>query len=215
MYRVRINISEDVRRAREAQGKMASDRKTILERIGIQALSLAQLAYREKARGGTGSDGITWAKLSRETIEARVRSRAPAKRIVAQRKQIASQISATKGKGSNAKRARLVKQRKELLARLQSLIDTEYSRHEIGVDTGLQRSSAQPGFAGSDGKGGNIMKLDCVSVTVGYGRQYSKYFDEKRPLLPAVLPPSWVTSFDQLVDRWLKEIMRDSGLGNS
>lgn len=141
MATAKVQLSDGVRQIIDAQQRLDSDRPTVLQRIGVQLLSLSQLAYREKARGGTGSDGITWAKLSRKTIEARVRSRAPAKRIVSQRRDLAKQIKATKGKGSNAKRARLVQRRKDLAVKLQSLVDTEYSRHEIGVDTGLQRSS--------------------------------------------------------------------------
>lgn len=212
MYRVRLDISEDVRRAREAQQKLASDKRTILERVGIQALSFSQLAYRDKARGGTGSDGVTWSKLSRNTIEARVRERAPAKRIVAQRRDLAKQIKATKGKGSNARRAKLVQRRKQLSERLQSLVDQEFARHEIGVNTGLQRSSAQPGFAGPDGQGGNVMKLEAGSVTVGYGREYSKYFDAKRPLFPAKLPEAWIQRFERMIAEWTQQIVRDSGL---
>lgn len=61
----------------------------------------------------------------------------------------------------------------------------------IGIDTGLQQASASPGFQGSDGKGGNIDIVTETSVTVGYGREYSGYFDAARPLLPTVLPEAW------------------------
>jgi hypothetical protein len=215
MATAKVQLSDGVRQIIAAQQRLDSDRPTVLQRIGVQLLSLSQLAYREKARGGTGSDGITWAKLSRKTIEVRVRSRAPAKRIVAQRRDLAKQIKALKGPGSNAKRARLVQRRKDLAAKLQSLVDTEYSRHEIGVDTGLQRSSAQPGFAAPDGKGGNVLDVSPQAVTVGYAREYSKYFDEKRPLFPETLPDAWEKQIEQTVEKWATEILQrelDNGL---
>ena len=40
-------------------------------RIGIQLLSEIQQAFIEKSRGGTGSDGIRWQPLKRETIAQR------------------------------------------------------------------------------------------------------------------------------------------------
>lgn len=45
--------------------------KLIQLRIGIQLLSEIQQAFIEKSRGGTGSDGIRWQPLKRETIAQR------------------------------------------------------------------------------------------------------------------------------------------------
>jgi len=72
-------------------------------------------------------------------------------------------------------------------------------RTQIGVDTGLLRASAQPGFAGSDGRGGNVFALTPDSVTVGYGRNYAKYFDAARPLMPDPLPADWQKRLENIV----------------
>lgn len=76
----------------------------------------------------------------------------------------------------------------------------------IGIDTGLQLSSASPGFKAAGG--GNIFRLTSTSITVGYGRSYSKYFDEDRPLLPAKLPVPWRKSLERIVGRWAAAILR-------
>lgn len=52
---------------------------------------------------------------------------------------------------------------------------------QIGVDTGLMRSTIQPGFKADDNKGGNVLEAKGNEVTVGFGRSYAKYFDEGRP----------------------------------
>lgn len=70
--------------------------------------------------------------------------------------------------------------------------------HEIGRDTGLQLNSATPGFMGPDGSGGNIFTQDEVSFTVGFGRNYSQYFDKWRKLIPDVLPASWQEELERL-----------------
>lgn len=48
-------------------------RHDLLEILGIRVLSLAQEAFQEKSRGGTGSDGIKWAPLKPETIKRKNR----------------------------------------------------------------------------------------------------------------------------------------------
>jgi hypothetical protein len=76
---------------------------------------------------------------------------------------------------------------------------------DIGRDTGMQLNSARPGF--SVGGGGNIFRLTSTSVTVGYGMSYSKYFDEKRPLLPDKVPDQWVQQLEAIVGRWANAIL--------
>lgn len=76
----------------------------------------------------------------------------------------------------------------------------------IGIDTGLQLASASPGFNASGG--GNIFQLTNTSITVGYGRSYSKYFDELRPLLPDHLPENWRKKLEAIAGRWADAIVR-------
>lgn len=76
----------------------------------------------------------------------------------------------------------------------------------IGIDTGLQLNSANPGFRATGG--GNIMRLTNTDITVGFGRFYSGYFDAKRALLPLTLPPKWSAELGQIVMRWAVGLLR-------
>jgi hypothetical protein len=75
----------------------------------------------------------------------------------------------------------------------------------IGIDTGLQRSSASPGFKAPGG--GNVLRVEAHSVTVGFNRSYSKYFDEKRKLMPTTLPAEWQEACDKLLTVWAEKIL--------
>lgn len=207
----RLSFPRDAIRGRQTEfvRRLSDAMPTLMDQIGVQVMALSRQDYRTKARGGTGSDGISWQPLTRETIEARVRSRAPARRIVAQRKQLAEQIRQTRGKGSTRKIARLRERRKKLLDRLNKLVDREVAKHEIGVDTGLQRASAKPGYRGPDSKGGNVHRIDADEVTVGYGREYSGWFDEKRKLLPEELPDSWTEKLERIVTTTAETIAQE------
>lgn len=81
----------------------------------------------------------------------------------------------------------------------------------IGIDTGLQFASGSPGFIG-DANGGNVFVTGPSSITVGYGRRYSKYFDAVRKLMPDVLPDNWRKSIDRVVAAWVKKIV--AGIGS-
>ena len=82
--------------------------------------------------------------------------------------------------------------------------------YEIGVDTGMQRSSAQPGYTGRDGKGGNVKKIDGDTLTVGFGRNYSEYFDEKRALFPVKLPQEWLDDLEEMAAQHGADIIERS-----
>lgn len=73
------------------------------------------------------------------------------------------------------------------------------NRSQIGVDTGMQLASAEPGFKASDGKGGNILIATDSFVEVGFGREYSEDFDEDRPLIPDPLPVEWLETIETIV----------------
>ncbi len=80
---------------------------------------------------------------------------------------------------------------------------------QIGVDTGLLRASARPGYRGADNNGGNVFDIRGVQVTVGYGRNYAKYFDEKRPLFPKVIPQGWQEALDKRTEEWADKIAKE------
>ncbi|HUQ70369.1 MAG TPA: hypothetical protein VM165_12640 [Planctomycetaceae bacterium] len=75
----------------------------------------------------------------------------------------------------------------------------------IGIDTGLQRNSASPGFKAPGG--GNVLHVEGHTVTVGFGRSYSKYFDEQRKLMPTTLPAEWERACDAILTRWATKIL--------
>lgn len=86
---------------------------------------------------------------------------------------------------------------------------------QIGVDTGLLRSSAQPGFKGSattkDGQqrtASNVFVVNERSVTVGYAREYAEYFDEVRPLMPEVMPVEWQRALDDSAQRFIDQYVK-------
>lgn len=196
---------------RDARSEVERQRTITLHAVGVQLLGFVREAYVAKSRGGAGSDGIQWAKLSRATIEQRVRSRAPAKRIVEERKRLAAEIRQQRGPGSPARIERLRARRKSLSERLQAMVDAEYANHAIGINTGLQLNSSQPGFIPADGKGGGLFKVSNDSVTIGFARAYSKHFDKKRPLLPEQLPRDWERRCDQIVEQHFSLAMRSLG----
>lgn len=86
--------------------------------------------------------------------------------------------------------------------------------YEIGVDTGLQRASAGPGFTAPDGKGGNIQKQDDTSITVGYGRSYSDAFDKHRKLFPDVMPEKWVEELQEIATKLGGTVIAESFKGS-
>lgn len=50
---------------RDFQGEQAN----VLEAVGVQTLGYARLDFVTKSRGGTGSDGTTWAPLEESTVK--------------------------------------------------------------------------------------------------------------------------------------------------
>lgn len=195
-----------------AQANLKRGLPDVLRAIGTQFLSFARRDYTTLSGGGATADGRQWKTLTREGIAARVRGRPAASQIVAQRRALARQIRDLKGPTAEARRKMLRRQRTELAARMESLVDAELARPQIGIDTGLQRASGQPGFVGPDGHGGNIFDVDpqAASVTIGYGRDYSEDFDSQRPLLPDIPPESWITAATSTVEIWADSLVREA-----
>lgn len=201
---------------------------------GVSVLGHVQRDYETKSRHGTGEDGIQWKDLSPKTIEARVRRRANAQKIVEERRQLAAEIRgilhggltprAKRGKGkavSKEDAVRALREKREALSRkLDSMVIAEMSQYQIGVDQGLQRASAAPGFNDPaktwrlnppDDKGQNLFQVNGNTVTLGYSRSYSEAFDSERPIFPEQLPTSWKEDADEAVDDWMSGIAREIG----
>lgn len=184
------------RRLGETAAEFKRQKKKLLKRLGLQLLSNAQLDYETKGRGGTGTDGITWKPLAESTIKAKNRKGNRQSGTAAKAAKKTLKESKKKGRPSNKTKAA-----KSFLAGAAGT--------QIGVDSGLQRASAAPGFVASDGKGGNVLEVEEEAVTVGYGRDYSEYFDEKRKLLPDELPPAWEQDLDKTQEEWADEILKN------
>lgn len=174
MFYVHMPIDEIHDALRATRNEVTQRQPELMEVLGVQILSNAQLDYRAKSRGGTGSDGIKWTPLADSTVERKNR-RGKKKR-------------GRRRRGSDAS-------------------PTGKTTTDIGVDTGLQRNSAAPGYSGGDGKGGNVHEFDALHVTVGFGRTYSEYFDDDRPLLPDPMPPEWVDELNDIVNDHYTEIL--------
>jgi len=200
---------------------------------GVSVLGRAQRDYETKSRHGTGEDGTHWKELSPKTIEARVRRRAAAKKIVDERKRLADEIRgilyggltprARKGKGkvvSKDEAVRVLRERREALKRkLDSLVINEMSSYQIGVDQGLQRASAAPGFNDpakvwrlnpADGEGENLFRVDGGTVTLAYNRSYSAAFDSERPIFPEQLPQAWKDEAGDAVGDWADDRIKEA-----
>lgn len=198
--------------------------------VGVSVLGHVQRDYETKSRHGTGEDGTQWKDLSPNTLEARVRRRSEAKSIVEQRKQLAQEIRGilhggltprTKGGKpvSKEKAVFTLRQKRDALGRkLDNLVIKEMSSYQIGVDQGLQRSSAAPGFDDpaktwklnpSDDDGANIFEVDGGTVTLGYGRSYSAAFDAERPLFPEQLPTAWREDAEEKLGEWTNEVTNE------
>lgn len=216
---------------------LLQSRRDILETIGVQLLSYAKLDYVTKSRGGTGTDGIKWAPIKVGTILARLRKAGHIKsRPVAGTNRQTSVVAKTvkanealfkqlaragvkfrdkkgkvvKGNSPRAKAGNTVGVTKAVRSKSVTLSPGSY---QIGVDTGLQLNSASPGYKGNDGKGGNVFQQDDVSVTVGFGRSYSDYFDKHRKLFPDTLPDPWREGLEEIAAREGGKIVEDT-LGN-
>lgn len=82
MFRADIDTTrlDQIRRGLEAAGRdFQAEQANVLEAVGARVLSYAQQDYRTKSRGGTGSDGITWAPLAESTVKRKA-SKGSAKR---------------------------------------------------------------------------------------------------------------------------------------
>ena len=204
---------------------------------GISVLHHAQQDYEAKSKHGTGEDGIAWKELSPKTIESRVRSRSVAKGVVEERRKIAQEIRgilnggitprARRGQGKEVAKQeavqRLRRKRQDLSRRLDNLVIKEMSSYQIGVDTGLQRASAAPGFndphgvwrlSPTDVFGQNLFEIDGGTVTIAYNRSYSEAFDAERPIFPETLPANWVSDAEDAVESWGDAIVQEVTLRN-
>lgn len=197
-------------------------RKDTFEILGVQLLQFIQLAYIDKSHGHLAEDGISWEPIQVATILGRLRKAGHIEthrhkfdqrqtyhkvvRTVKRNAELFAELEAA-GVEIRDKKGKRVSAAKRHRAGNVLHVDAETRKakvtvspgaYQIGIDTGLQFNSASPGFAGPDGKGGNVFLQDEISFTVGFGRNYSKYFDRHRKLIPEVLPEAWQEKLEEL-----------------
>ncbi len=238
--RVEFPVDQLTQAAAAVEQGIQQFRHNLLEQIGTQILSFVKLDYIAKSRGGTGTDGIKWAPIKVGTILARLRKAGHLKSrpvpgtnrrigVVAKSvkanealfKQLAragvkfrdKKGNTIKGNRPRSKAGNTVGTTKAVRQKSVNLAPGSY---QIGVDTGLQLNSAGPGYSAPDGKGGNVTTYTEDSVTVGFGRSYSGYFDKHRKLMPEVLPDPWRKELEDMVatvgGRIVEEKLRDEGV---
>lgn len=187
MFRIRFPIREIAQGLQKAQTRLAQRQPELLQILGVQLLGFVKIAYEEKGKGRTGSDGIRWDPLKASTIERKNRRARPKNR---------------KGKRTGKPKATTKSGKKR----------PGLGESQIGVDSGLQRASAAPGYKAPDGRGGNVMEIEGAGITVGFGREYSEHFDDKRKLIPDKLPDEWQKELEGTVSDWAGQVINEEGI---
>lgn len=165
-----------------------TEAKDLLYELGTSMLSNIQGNFETLSNGGSGIDGTTWAPLAKSTEITKAEKggwRPPDRKKGDKKQSIFDVLKKTSaGKYDNV----------------------DPPKSQIGVDTGMLRNSASPGFAG-DSEGGNIFEIQetALSVTVGFGRQYARFFHARRPLLPDQFPDRWIEDLNGIAEDFLKE----------
>lgn len=176
---------------------VASRRKSILTACGVYFLSRARRDFEAMSRKGTSSWGEKWKPITREAIASRLMKRKIGQQLLRKLR---------RGPKYKAYRAATIHRAvtdPEFLPEFYAAVDAEYAKHQIGVDQGRLRNSAQPGFKGDDGEGGNVFEVTDTMATVGYGRSYAGHFDKLRELLPdeGEVPADWIAGAEAIAKR--------------
>lgn len=186
--------------------------KGVQLRVGVTALSLIQQAFIVKSRGGTGSDGITWKPLKRETIAQRRTSGAERKALGITGKRVRGLLTPTEDRVWRGIFASVVARLRVMgvpgaegiaariaWAKLKSMgaktkLDVLGGRQvDIGRDTGVMFRSLTPGVdARPSGAPHQVFETPTGAVIVGTNLPYAARFHKDRRLWPEDgLPPRW------------------------
>ena len=162
----------------------------ILDKMGKRLVVLVRENYRDKSEGGRGADGKPWKRLDPKTLEAKARKKPSVRRLVAQRRALAVQIRATKGKGSPAKLRALRAKRREIEQRIKAAI----TKVPIGFESGEQFKSASA-----------EVKQD--ETVIEFHTPYSGFFDAVRPLIPEPFPKSWEGELEAILQPEIETVL--------
>ena len=200
-----------------AARRLAQQRE-LLTALGKLLLARVQEAYDVKADHGKGSDGITWPDVSRRTLEARVLRRGPARLLRDQIDRLNEQLrQLSNSKNQAARRTQIRRTIDQAQQRINALIEQEVASHQIGIDTGLQRAAKATDLDDNvwnrpdeDGRGQNVFAVTDTSVTVGYQRTYSQYFDAARTLIPETIPEAWLSALDREAGKQCGHVIQEA-----
>jgi hypothetical protein len=196
--------------------KRLAQQRELLTALGKLLLARVQADYDVKADHGEGSDGEGWDDLTPSYVEARVLRRAPARRLLDQIKLLEKQDYPSL-RNSDARRAQIRQAIAQIRNRIKAIINEELRNYKIGIDTGMQRAAQARGLEDTvwnrpeeDGLGLNLFEVTDTSVTLGYEREYSSDFDERRPLIPEPLPKAWLSELDRTAGKWGGRVIQDA-----
>lgn len=199
--------------------------RPILIRGALALLSKVQGAFIQKARGGTGDDGITWKPLTRGTIAQR-RTTAGERRTLGiggrrvrglltpaedrrWRGIFRSTLAQFNARGV-AGGAALAAQRAWAILKSEGAktkLDVLGGRTvEIGRDNGALLRSLTPLTEETQSlPEGQILEAEAGRITVGSNLSYALHFHKSRPLWPEKVPEVWMEAVAQAVAKGAME----------
>lgn len=208
-------FSVNVTQLRQIVGKQFladQDMNDVLDELGTYAFSEVSLNFEDMSRRKAGVDGTKWKELalSTEIVKAEKGGWRPsfkkksdaASGIFGALKDIKNGVTVYKGKGKN--------KTPEKNHYGQSKRDTP-PKSQIGVDNGLLRNAIVPGYSGGD-KIYNVNGRER-RVTIGFGREYAKYFDAVRPLIPEIIPEAWTKEMEVILGDFVEDMLRRKAAG--
>lgn len=206
MFGFQVNVTE-LRQAIGKQFLTDQDIGDVLLELGTYAMVEVKENFETLSNRGVGADGTKWRELelSTEIVKAekggwrpsfKKKSDGPTS-IFGAMKDIKKGVTTYKGRGKN--------KTPTLNFYGQSKRDTP-PKSQIGVDNGLMRNAVVPGYSGGD----KIFNVNAQkrNVTVGFGREYAKYFDHVRPLIPEAIPQAWVQEMEAIVQDFAEDMLQ-------
>lgn len=248
-FSVQADFQRDAGRLRAARAKLPAARKAGMRSVGVQVIAWAVRDFRGRSTGGS-QGGTTWRRIGRSAIASRLAKRSPWQAIgttlaamtAVERPLRENMARMMPGSGTRQQRGAIAHafeeanpiiktnkaKRKKLKAKRKSMIDSEFARHAIGVDTGRLVNSlvwGEPELAGiNPGKmrpgtpppPRAEFKEGKDSITVGSNLEYAKHFDKIRPVFPrTMITPARKKELQELLADVQDEVIRESYEGKA
>lgn len=218
-----------LRKSHEAEQSLIDHTHEMLELMGVSLLSMTQLAYLEKSKGGVGSDGITWDSIQFGSWLARQRR---AGRIIplkqkkgTKRKDTSHHFMLKKGSPqeddiydqmiNGGALKQLAAGKKSKKSKYTSKTVFGVTRKDGSAKDSLRRtiSPAAGGYQigidtglqlnslmpGRTGDTGANLLYSASEVVIRAAMHYGKHFDKRRAIFPAHLPKDWLDQLQALI----------------